>query len=100
MRLLHQMWVLLFALTVVSNRTAQDETVLAKLGEPVPEHVFTTINAHDGRAAISQLHGHPVIVAGWRQYIPEPSGLHAAWFANTLMREFAEDGLIVVLEDS
>lgn len=72
---------------------------LARVGEPVPDHEFSRIAGHDGRTRLSQLRGHPVLIVGWRQWIPEPSGLHGAWFAHALLDRYADDGLIVILED-
>jgi len=76
---------------------AINDTEPAKIGEHVPDYEFRPIDSHDGRTRLSELYGHPVLIVGWRQWIPD--GLHAVWFANELADKYADDGLIVILRD-
>lgn len=70
---------------------------VAAIGDAVPEHVFPKLDRHDGRTKLSELYGHPVLVVGWRQRLPE--GIHGVWEADQLAKKFADDGLIVILKD-
>ena len=63
----------------------------------LPDHEFQPIDGSDGRTKLSELYGHPVIVAGFKQNLV--TGMHAAWVAKNLLADHADDGLIVVLED-
>lgn len=69
----------------------------AAVGDPVPDHEFSRLAGHDGRTRLSELYGRPVVLAGWMRRIPD--GLHAAWLAEELHREFEDDGVVVVLQD-
>jgi hypothetical protein len=69
----------------------------AQVGEHVPDHEFTRLAGHDGRTRLSELHGQPVLLSGWKRHFAE--GLHSASLADQLYRSFGEDGLLVVLQD-
>ena len=84
---------LLFASTIHS----QEQDSLAVIGEIVPDHEFPRLYGHDGRTRLSQLRGHPVLVVGWKQFIPD--GLHPAWIADELLDDYADDGLIVIFQN-
>ena len=77
--------------------TTVDGPQRAAVGDIVADHHFQKILDHDGRDRLAQWRGQPVLIAGFRQHITE--GLHAAWFADEMAREYGRKGLIVVLED-
>lgn len=70
---------------------------LAKVGALVPDHEFSPLVGHEGLTRLSELRGHPVIIAGIKQHMHK--GLDAAWVAKELGRKYAKDGLVIILED-
>jgi hypothetical protein len=80
------------------NTSQADAAQPAAVGETVPDFEFPDLVGHDGRTRLSELRGQPVLIAGFRQHLAD--GLHAAWVANELFREHADDGLVVVVIDT
>jgi hypothetical protein len=50
--------------TSASQDAGESPAGLAKVGECVPDHAFAALDGHDGRSALAQLRGQPVLVVG------------------------------------
>ncbi|MBK8096916.1 MAG: hypothetical protein IPK26_07405 [Planctomycetes bacterium] len=82
-------------LTLLTVAVAQQTA--AAVGAPVPDLEFEGLIGHDGRTRLAELRGQPVLIANFRQHLVD--GVHAAWVARDLAREFGDEGLIVILVD-
>jgi len=69
----------------------------ATVGALVPDHEFVPLVGHDGLTRLSELRGHPVIIAGVSQNLKV--GMNAGWVAKDLGHKYAKDGLVIILED-
>ena len=69
----------------------------APLGADESGYTFRPLIGHDGRTGLAELYGQPVLLSGFRRYIPD--GLHAAWLADVMLRKHGDAGLVVVLRE-
>jgi|GEM_PF-5745635 len=70
----------------------------ARIGEPVPEHVFREFVAGgDGRQRLSEFRGQPVFIVNWTD---SDFGIGAATQARELATDLVPEGLVLILMDS